>query len=186
MWICNLKIKKGCLIFTSKLNINTFCYQGFLCKKCSQIFFGNIRNVLLYCNCADLIPIAVLVFFTVLKKRSGDGLTAKTCWLFYPVIYCEYGWFWENTFAISVEKILEVCKISKLQLHEIRGLKYDWTEGRQEVCRLEEELDKDAVCHQFYSTCTANASPRNFCMGLETSTSEGKLFKLWNMQMTLC
>jgi len=28
----------------------------------------------------------------------------------------------------------------------IRGLKYDWTEGRQEVCRLDEELDKDAVC----------------------------------------
>ena len=27
----------------------------------------------------------------------------------------------------------------------IRELKYDWTEGRQEVCRLEEELDKD--CH---------------------------------------
>ena len=24
--------------------------------------------------------------------------------------------------------------------------------GRQEVCRLEEELDKDVVCHQFCST----------------------------------
>jgi hypothetical protein len=31
-------------------------------------------------------------------------------------------------------------------------LKYDWTEGRQEVCRLEEDLDKDAVYHQFCST----------------------------------
>jgi len=67
----------------------------------------------------------------------------------------------------------------------IRGLKYDWTEGRQEVCRLEEELDKDAVCHQFCSTCTANKLPRKLWMGLGTSTSEGKLFKLWNMQMTL-
>ena len=60
----------------------------------------------------------------------------------------------------------------------IRGLKYDWAEGRQEVCRLEEELDKDAVCHQFCSTCTANALPRKLWMGLGTSTSEGKLFEL--------
>jgi hypothetical protein len=29
----------------------------------------------------------------------------------------------------------------------IRVLKYDWTEGRQVVWRLEEELDKDAVFH---------------------------------------
>jgi hypothetical protein len=35
---------------------------------------------------------------------------------------------------------------------------------------LEEEFDKDAVCHQFCSTCTANASPRKLWMGLETST----------------
>jgi len=46
------------------------------------------------------------------------------------------------------------------------------------VCRMEEELDKDAVCHQFCSTCTANALPRKLWMGLETSTSEGKLLKL--------
>ena len=42
----------------------------------------------------------------------------------------------------------------------VRGLKYDRTEGRQEVWKLEEELDKDAVCHQFCSTCTANVLPR--------------------------
>ena len=41
-----------------------------------------------------------------------------------------------------------------------------------------EELDNDAVCHQFCSTCTANALPRKLWMGLGTSTSEGKLFKL--------
>jgi len=56
---------------------------------------------------------------------------------------------------------------------------------RQEGCRLEEELDKDAVYHQFCSTCTANALPRKLLMGLETSITEGKLFKLLNMQMTL-
>ena len=44
--------------------------------------------------------------------------------------------------------------------------------------RLEEELDKDAVCHQFCSTCTVNDLPRKLWMGLETSTSEGKLFIL--------
>ena len=46
------------------------------------------------------------------------------------------------------------------------------------MCRLEEEFDKDALCHQFCSTCTANALPRKHWMGLETSTSEGRLFKL--------
>jgi hypothetical protein len=31
--------------------------------------------------------------------------------------------------------------------------------GNKTVCRLEEQLDKDAVRHQFYSTETANVSP---------------------------
>jgi len=34
------------------------------------------------------------------------------------------------------------------------------------VCRLEEELDKDAVCHQFCSTCTANAFTKEPVDGL--------------------
>jgi len=34
---------------------------------------------------------------------------------------------------------------------------------------LKEELDKDAVCHQFCSTCTVNALPRKLWKGLETS-----------------
>ena len=42
------------------------------------------------------------------------------------------------------------------------------------MCRLEDELDKDAVCHQFCLTCTVNALPRKLWMGLETSTSESK------------
>ena len=44
----------------------------------------------------------------------------------------------------------------------------NWTEGRQEVWKLEEKLEKDAVCHQFCSTCTANALPRKLWKGLET------------------
>jgi len=54
------------------------------------------------------------------------------------------------------------------------------------MCRLEEGFDKDALCHQFCSTCTASEIPRKLWMGLETSKTEGKLFKLGNMQMTLC
>jgi hypothetical protein len=34
---------------------------------------------------------------------------------------------------------------------------------------MEEELDKDVVCHQFCSTGTANALPRKLWKGLETS-----------------
>jgi hypothetical protein len=33
----------------------------------------------------------------------------------------------------------------------IRMLKYDWTKGRKEVLRLEEVLDKDAICLTFCS-----------------------------------
>ena len=68
----------------------------------------------------------------------------------------------------------------------LRVLKYDSTEGTQEVWRLEEELDKDAVCHQFSSTCTVNTLPRKLWKGLETSKYKRKSFALWNMQMTLC
>ena len=67
--------------------------------------------------------------------------------------------------------------ISKLYMDHRVTVRLDRRE-RQEVCRLEEELAKDAACHQFYSTCTANALQRKLWMGLETSTSEGKLFKL--------
>jgi hypothetical protein len=34
---------------------------------------------------------------------------------------------------------------------------------------LIKELDKDAVCHHFCSTCTANALPRKLWKGVETS-----------------
>jgi hypothetical protein len=53
-----------------------------------------------------------------------------------------------------------------------------WIDRRQEECRLEEEFDKDAVYHQFCSTCIVNALPRNLWTGLETSKQEGKIFKL--------
>ena len=95
---------------------------------------------------------------------------------------------WQKAFdRINWTKLMQTLKRTDIDWRErrllanctrIRGLNYDWTEGRQTVCRLEEELDKDAVCHQFCSTCTANALPRKLWMCLGTSTSEGKLFKL--------
>jgi hypothetical protein len=59
-------------------------------------------------------------------------------------------------------KVSSTCK-------RLRVFKYDWTEGSQEVCRLEEELQKDAVCHQYCSKCTANALPMKLWKGVEIS-----------------
>jgi hypothetical protein len=39
---------------------------------------------------------------------------------------------------------------------------------QEETRILEEELDKDAVCHRVYSTYTANASSRKLLKDLET------------------
>ena len=89
---------------------------------------------------------------------------------------------WQKAFdRVNWTKLMQILKRTGIDWREstwIRGLKYDWTERRQEVYRLEEELDKNAVCHQLCSTSTTNALPRKLWMGLETSTSEDKLFKL--------
>lgn len=65
-------------------------------------------------------------------------------------------------FIFNIKDWLATCT-------RLRALKYDWTEGRQEMWRLEEELDKDAVYHEFCSACTRNALPRKLSKGLETS-----------------
>jgi len=95
---------------------------------------------------------------------------------------------WQKAFDhVNWTKLMQILKRTGIDWCErrlitnctwIRGLKYDWTKERQEMCRLEEELDEDALCREFCSTRTANALPRKLWMGLETSTSEGKLFKL--------
>ena len=51
-------------------------------------------------------------------------------------------------------------------------------QGTQEVCRLEVELEKDAVCHPFCSTYTARILPKKLLNGLETSELEEKEFVL--------
>jgi len=95
---------------------------------------------------------------------------------------------WQKAFdRVNWTKLMEIIRRTGIDWPErrlirnctwIRRLNYDWTEGRQEVCRMENELDKYVVYHQFCSNCTTNALTRTLWMGLETSTSEGKLFKL--------
>jgi hypothetical protein len=43
------------------------------------------------------------------------------------------------------------------------------TKGTEKVWRLDEELDKNDVCHHFCLTCTANTLPSKPLKGLETS-----------------
>ena len=95
---------------------------------------------------------------------------------------------WQKAFdRVNWTKLMQILKrtgidwrerrlISKLYMDQ--RVKVQPDRGETKSGRLEEQLDKDAVCHQFCSTCTANALPRKFWMGLETPTSEGKLFKL--------
>jgi hypothetical protein len=48
-------------------------------------------------------------------------------------------------------------------------LNYHWIKGSPEVRRLEEELEKDEVCHRFDLTYRANTLPPNPLKRLETS-----------------
>lgn len=51
---------------------------------------------------------------------------------------------------------------------------YDWSKERQEMRQLEEKLDKNVICHRFYSTYTRNTLPVTLLRGLETSKYEDK------------
>ena len=87
---------------------------------------------------------------------------------------------WQKAFdCVNWTKLMQILKIIGIDWRERRlisklcmerNVKVRMDRGRREMCRLEEELNKDAVCHQFCSTCTANALTRKLWMGLETST----------------
>ena len=84
---------------------------------------------------------------------------------------------WQKAFdRVNWTKLMQILKRIGIDWRERRMISKLYME--QKGCRLEEEFDKDAVCHQLCLTCTANTLPRKLWMGLETSTSEGKLFKL--------
>ena len=72
---------------------------------------------------------------------------------------------WQKAFnLVNWTKLMQILKRTGIDWRERRLISKLYMEQdvkvRQEVCRLEEEFDKDAVCHQFCSTCTANALPR--------------------------
>jgi hypothetical protein len=50
----------------------------------------------------------------------------------------------------------------------ITVFKYKWVKPTHELRGLEEELGKDAVCHQVYSTDAFTALPRNLLKGLDS------------------
>jgi hypothetical protein len=54
-----------------------------------------------------------------------------------------------------------------------QSLKVRLDRGEAEVWRMEDESDKEAVCHRFYSSYTANTLTRKLLKGLETSKDEG-------------
>jgi len=54
-------------------------------------------------------------------------------------------------------------------LYMAQSVKVRLNRGETRSAKPEEELDKDAVSHQFFSNCTANALPRKLWKGLETS-----------------
>jgi hypothetical protein len=58
--------------------------------------------------------------------------------------------------------------ISKLYMDQSLKVGLDQG-GDKRVPRLEEALDKDVVCHHFYSTYTVNTLPRKLLKVLETS-----------------
>jgi hypothetical protein len=53
--------------------------------------------------------------------------------------------------------------IIKLYMGQSVKLKLD--QGERRLVRLDEQLDKDAVRHRFYSTCTANTLTRKLLKG---------------------
>jgi hypothetical protein len=74
-----------------------------------------------------------------------------------------------NECRVTIELYQMAREKTDQQIVHVSTLKYKCTKGIQEVLRLDEEIDKNAVCHQFYSTCTANTLSMKPLKGLETS-----------------
>jgi hypothetical protein len=80
---------------------------------------------------------------------------------------------WKKAFdRVNWTKLMQILKGTGIDWCERRLISNLYmaqsVKVRLNVLRLEEELDTDAVCHQFCSTCTTNALPRKFWKGLET------------------
>jgi hypothetical protein len=59
--------------------------------------------------------------------------------------------------------------INKFYMDQCVKVGYDWTKGRHKVWRLDEELDKVAAYHRFYSANAVNTLAMTLYKGWETS-----------------
>ena len=83
---------------------------------------------------------------------------------------------WQKAFdRINWTKLMQILKGDGIDwresnLYMAQGVKVRLNRGETRSVKIgREELDKDAVCHQFCSTCTGNALARTLWKGLETS-----------------
>jgi hypothetical protein len=86
---------------------------------------------------------------------------------------------WQKAFdRVKWTKLMEILKktgidwrkrklISKLYVDQSVKVRLD--QEVTSIVKIEEELDKDAVCHHFYSTYIVNTLPRKLLKVLETS-----------------
>jgi hypothetical protein len=85
---------------------------------------------------------------------------------------------WQKAFdRVNWTKLMQILKGTGIDWRERRLIRKQYTDQKVKVrldrgetrsVQIGEEFDKDAVYHQFCSTCTANALPRKLWMGLET------------------
>ena len=86
---------------------------------------------------------------------------------------------WQKAFdRVNWTKLMQILKRTCIDWRERRlisnlymaqSVKVRLNGGETRSVKMEEELDKDAICHQFCSTCIANALPRKLWKCLETS-----------------
>ena len=79
---------------------------------------------------------------------------------------------------VNWTKLMQILEVTGSDWHERRltsklymdqSVKLKLGQGEMREWRLEEELEKDAVCCWFHSTCTATTLPRKLLKALETS-----------------
>jgi len=78
---------------------------------------------------------------------------------------------WQKAFNhVHYAKFMQILKVTSTDLRERRliGKLYDWIKGKREAWRLEKELHRDTVGHQFSSTYTANTLPRKIWKYIQT------------------
>jgi len=93
---------------------------------------------------------------------------------------------WQKAFDhVNWTKLMQTLKRTGIDWHErrltnciwITGLKYDWTEGRQEVHRQEEEFNKDAVLSPILLNLHSECLTKEALDGFGNFNIEGKIIQ---------